>query len=78
MITYQQFLHDAARVTHRQGLDTEPVCYMGEETYRQFLADMHPSDPVSFGPNEKRFSGIQVYRVRDDQNHYHMTFRSTR
>lgn len=78
MVDFRQFSHDADRATYGQGLDTEPVCYMGVAIFTAFLASISPGWPGLLDVREKRFSNVQIYIVRDDPDHYHMTFRRMR
>jgi hypothetical protein len=75
---YPQFLRDASRATAGMGIDTEPVCYMGDHVYAQLLASVTPDCPVNMHAQDKRVGGVQVYIVREDRDHYHMTFRRQR
>lgn len=75
MIDYQRFMQDAARATARQGLDTEPVCYIGDQAYTELLASVVPGCDFMLHGKHRHVGGVQVYRVSDDVTHYHMTFR---
>lgn len=68
----KQFFADASRATAGQGIDTEPVCYMGGVKYVELMKSV--GCPVGIGATNIVFNGIKIFIVKEHPNHYHMTF----
>lgn len=75
MTDIHTFLRDSRYATHRQGLDKEPVAYMGERAFYRLLASITPSCPEVPDAEVKTVGGVRVYLIREDPDYYHMTFR---